>query len=254
MAGFLYFRAGGQQKVTLEQAQAWGLGYTFDGSCAGCACNANNPSEQPGYVFADVRRQNGKAIGIYGDQQTWRKLPTVEGRPELWLGYWNDAKPTPDCLKRATLLNGPKILLADGNKWQIPIVRHFDDSLSAWQSDLPAYLDYDESGKVVRGTPLEQYRTLWELTTPLAESEVEGKPLDEGAMYTAIVALLQANYVVDLPELVALHALADDDSLALVTMTSCRYHQLVDWIDTLQKKTDSPSEASGSNSSVGDAA
>jgi hypothetical protein len=250
MASFLYFHPGGPAAITPKHVTKIGLDYALDGAqLEGRRVNNNSPSGKPGLLFADSARQGGKAVGYYADQQTWRQMPSIGGRPELWVGYWNDAKPTPGELQRPQMLRGPLITFADGNQWQIPIVRHYD--VDHYQSALPAYLDYDDSGKVVKGNPLEKYNELWELTTPIAEAHISDAECTDDQLYTAIFALLGANYTVGMAEIIALQILADDESLALAALASCRYDKLLEW---LQKKTDSPSTENGSDSSAGDAA
>lgn len=259
MSGFLYFVSGDQRPVTKETVAKWGLAYAFPGSIEGRPCNHNSMTGSQGYVFCDPARHGGKAVGMYADQQTWRKMPNVEGRPELWVGYYNEAKPTPSDLQREKLLRGPKIKLAEGNAWQIPIVRRFDDAAQRWESELPAYLDYDDAGKLITGKPLKEYSHLWDVTAPLADARFmkdagEAAPdVTEQQVVTAVVALVQANYVAALPELIALGALEESD-LAMIAMVSCRYDALVGWLNTIQKKTNDPPTPSGEITSAGEAA
>ncbi len=259
MAGFLYFISEDTRPLTPERIRAMGLGYAFTANPENSAVSGKSPNGKSGNVFADSTRQNGRRAGYYAEQQTWRKLPHVEGRPELWVGYWNDAKPTPEDLQRGKLLRGPKLTLADGAAWQVPIVRRFDEAAQRWESELPAYLDYDESGQVVRGQPVDEYTRLWELTAPLADAQFARDAGEEGAtgptdadVYAAVAALLQANYVVDLPELIALRALQESDA-GTICLVACRYEQLMAWIADDQKKTDR-SAASGLTSTDSDAA
>lgn len=249
MSGFLYIKRGDQRPVDDEAIAALGLSYAFehDRQLANCAVNENNPSGVPSMLFADERRHKRPASYLK-DEQTWRKMPAFEGRPELWLGYWNESKPTPADLARAQQVHGPSIRLADGNQWQVPIVRRLDPATQAWESRLPAYLDFDDTGHPVRGKPINGYAYLWDLTTPLVDARFAADAAEEPevaaqSVWKAAVGLLQANYVVDLPELVMLQALSDDD-LAIIIAVACRYETLLTWLD-MQKKSESPAEASG---------
>lgn len=235
MASFLYGIAGDQRPVTPERVKAWGLSYAFTGGIDHRQVNCG-PWGSAGAVFCDTTRQGGRTAGYHPEQQTWRKLPTVEGRLELWVGYWNEAKPGPEDLRRAQLIRGPKIQLADGNAWQIPIVRHFDDSLQRWQSELPAYFDYDEAGKIIKGEPRDEYAYLWDATAPLADQLLDGQSLDDQEVFRSVEALLQANYVVALPELMVLRVLADDELIASICMVATRYKTFVEWCDSAKKK------------------
>lgn len=239
MAGFLYYRAGNQQPVSIEKAREWGLSYAFPASCEGRQVNHNSATGSVGYVFCDASRHT-KAAGMY-DGQTWRKMPAVEGRPELWVGYYNDAKPGPADLERSPMLAVDlSIRLADGHSWKIPKVRHFDDQMQQWECSLPSLLDYDERGKLYPAKPLQQYQHLWDITAPIANAMIvkaEGVPsVSDQDVQDCAIALLQANYVVDVPELVAIGALSTSDSFASIVMAACRGKELLEWLDMIQKK------------------
>jgi hypothetical protein len=249
----LYFRSGDQRTLTKEGVAKLGLAYAFPAGVQCVQVNSNSPSKSQGLVFADPARHEGKRVGYFPDQQTWRKLPTIEGRPELWVGYWNDAKPGPIALRRLQLVRGPQIKLADGNAWQIPIVRHFDDAAQQWESDLPAYFDYDETGRVIKGPPRDEYVALWDATAPLADQLLDGSTLEEQAIFQAVEALLQANYVVALPELLFIRALADNELIASICMVATRYKTFLEWCESA-KKNSPPEEPSGESLSDGEAA
>lgn len=253
MAGFLYFWSGGPASISVAKASEFGLGYAFAGaSIETRQVNGNSPSGKAGLVFCDEKRQGGRVCGCDMANQTWRKMPDVEGRPELWVGYWNDAKPGPQDLQRETMLRGPLIKFADGNQWQIPIVRKWMED--RYESELPALLDYDSTGKITRGKPLAKYAELWDATTAIADAHVSGEAYTEDQLYDALFRLLAANYVVSFVELVSLGALADDGAIGVAVLASCRYDMLIDWIDSTQKKTESLAAESGETLSDGEAA
>jgi len=263
MGGFLYFRSGDTRPIGLDGVTGLGLGYILDdgSSIETRQVNAGSPSGKAGLVFADSSRHDPKhLVGINLAEQVWREMPASGDRAELWIGYWKDSKPVPDDLARPSMLRGPKLKMADGNAWQVPIVRRYDESLDQWESELPAILDYDKQGHIIRGKPLEKYKQLWDITAVLAGEQFERDSgenieIDDQQVYRAVVALLQANYVVALPELVILEALADDDSLSLVALASCRYDQLMKWIEASdQKKSESSPGQDGLTMSDGEAA
>lgn len=256
MAGFLYFRSGSQSNVKPDEITAWGLEYAFTTPPESRGVNQNSPSGKSGVIFADAKRL-GRTVACDMANQVWRKLPTVEGRPELWLGYWKDAKPGPEDLQRPGMLNGSRVQLADDNWWTVPLVRRFDGS--EFLPALPTLWDYDDQGQPVRGALLAQHAHLWELTCPYAdqclaqmddESTEDQPQVDDAELCRTVVALLQANYVVGLPELVLLDALAHDQSMALVALLA------VDWFEFLErlrsaKKNELAAEVNGSIMSAG---
>lgn len=256
MAGFLYFVSSDLPSI---DAKAAGLGYAMQDSVETREA-ASGPGGRRGVVMYDPKRHEGKRIGYYRDQQTWRKLPADAGLPERWIGYWSDAPPTPDSLKREKMIRGASMRLADGHQWQIPIVRRFDDAAQKWESELPTYLDYDDNGRIVTGSVREEYASLWDATAPIADREfaaAAGESPEALAdcnqkLYGAVVALLQANYVVALPELIVMRTL-DEGTPSLVALASCRYDTLMKWLDDNQKKT-SPLTPNGETTADGVAA
>lgn len=255
---FLYFKAGSIAKVVTKQdVRELGLEYALGDSIENREV-LSGPGGQRGVVFCDSARAGDRSAGYFPDQQTWREMPTRDGRPPLWIGYWNDAPPTPESLARASQLPGVPVLMADERHWLIPIVRNYDEQRDVYTSNLPAYLDYDGEGRIVPGQVLACHQRLWDLTAPVADAQFgTGDPLEsEQQLYTAVVALLTANYVVDLPELVVLGVLASDYSLATVVEVSCRYDRLKKWIaeSEEQKKTESTPTEPGSSTSAGDEA
>lgn len=260
MAGFLYFLAGGPSKVTLEATRQLGLGYAFTGSCASGQCNSNNPVGKAGCIFADRTRHVGREIGMYPDRQTWRKMPAREGRPELWLGYWSDAKPTPRDLLRANAPEGIVVLkLFDGQDWIIPAFTEFDETTHDGPCALPAALDYDEAGNLIDGKPVGEFAALWESIHPVALGLCFGtdgpdaaiRPPTDEDIRVAAIKLLTAKYVVDIPELVALGALSNEAALySRIVMACCRGRWLLEAIDDLKKNEDRP-PLSGSDTTPG---
>lgn len=241
MAGFLYFRAGDTRPITRDLIAKYGLGYAFTGGLTNRPTSSTSPSGTPGLVFADASRQEGQDVGYHPDRQTWRKLPRVDGRPELWVGYWNEAKPGPLDLARLKQLRGVPVTLADGRDWDIPIVRRFDGIEATWKSELPAAWVCDDDGNLVPGsTPKAMYAHLWDLTTPIADAmlsiaggESEEMP-DQVAVGRAVVALLATNYALGAAEIELLELVANDEAHSIV-LVATRYDTLIDWMS--QKKT-----------------
>lgn len=253
MAGFLYFASGITQNVTPEKVKKWGLDYAFTGgSIENRVTNNNSPSKVAGVVFCDSTRAGGKVAGYHPDQQTWRKMPTVEGRPELWVGYWNDAKPKPEDLHRGIKSECLKGMLLDGNYWEITSTHFFDKETGTFQSDLPALLDFDDTGKLVRGPTVPEFRELEELTAPLIDA-MDGKEVSLQTLYECAIALLRHRYVIDVPEVVMLGLLpfsdtSEPEEIARITLLTMRKRDVDEWV---QKKT---TEESGLGTVDGEAA
>lgn len=263
MAGFLYFRAGDARPITKDVAAKYGLAYAFPAGFTNCQVNSNSPSKSQGHVFADPARHEGKRIGYFADQQTWRKLPTVEGRPELWVGYWNDAKPGPSDLERPNMLPGEVAMtLGDGKRWVIPTLTEFDPETKEGECALPAPLDYDDDGNLFTTKPVGEEGALWDIVHPVAlgacfgsnEPDAEIKDASDLDVRTAALRLLRRNYVVDMPELVMLGCLRNDTTFRTIVIASCRGEWLMEAIHELSKKNSDPTPAVGSNTSDGETA
>lgn len=256
MAGFVYFRSGDTRSVDLDAVRSWGLGYAFNQvECR--QTNDKSPSGKPGLAFADPERIKPRATGVDMSAQTWRRLTFNPNGPELFVGYWNDAKPTPADLARPNMLHGDSVLLADDHRWQIPKVRRFDEAIPGFSCALPSYWDLDDKGNPKAGAVLAAYRHLWDATAPYAsrkfEAEIEDDavPPTDAELLRCVAELLKANYVVDLPELVLIQALSSEENTALVPLSAVDFFELWKWTAS-QKKTESPPTADGSITSDGE--
>lgn len=256
MAGFLYFRSGDTRPLNRAGVVALGLGYMLDGGGLETRPTSNGgPGGKSGLVFADAKRHADKTLGYYPDQQTWRKLPRVEGRPELWLGYWNDAKPGPVDLQRKRMLPGVPLTLGDDQEWSIPRLTELDDDRQG-ECLLPAPLDYDDDGNLIAGKPVGENAELWDAVHPVAlgmcfeDADTRATAED---IQRAAFALMKRNYAVDMPELIVLGTLQEEIALSLIIVASCRMRWLVDAINS-SKKNESRQLADGSNTSAGEAA
>lgn len=252
--GFLYFKPNYTGQVSPASIAAWGLAYAFPTSPAGSVCMGSTPSRTPGVVFAEDVRHQGHAIGMHVDRQAWRKIPGSD----LYVGYWRDHKPTPRELARPLLIPGYRVRLADDQEWQVPLVRRFDTEQLASVSNLPCYMELDEDGTWRRSRVLGVHAHLWELTQPVADAllgeYVEGRTpvVDDRAIMAALVALLQANYVVGPAELSLLEAFTSEASTHAAVMAACDWATFLDWAESdEQKKSAAARRAVGSTTSAG---
>src|SRR5262245_51601592 len=126
MAGFLYFAPKRTTPIaTAADAAALGLGYAFSGGCevAGTLCMGHTLTGEPGYIFADTKRLGEWQSVMQLDAQTWRKVPGTD----CYVGFWNDAPPTPDDLMRPVQLPGYRVTVGD-HDWTVPLTARFDDA------------------------------------------------------------------------------------------------------------------------------
>lgn len=253
MAGFCYFLETQDSSISRETIEEVGLGYAFENSPECSESLAETPTGSHGVFFADhVRLGEGMRAGYFPDEQEWLVIPATD--PKIAVGYWSKHKPSPEDLMRESPLPGLAVKLADENFWTVPTVRK--PTGQEWHCELPCRLTLNEQGRLVSGTPLSKYQRLWEITEPVAKRMLEadthkGEPLSDEQAASIAVELLQANYVIDVPELVLLNALATDGSLGIVCSVAVMKDRLLSWIDTLQKKSNDQQTDTGSISANG---
>lgn len=246
----MYFKSGDGRPITKDGIAKLGLAYAFPAGIEGREVTRGLDGKA-GYIFADPNRHT-ESIGYFPDRQTWRKLPKVEGRPELWVGYWNEAKPGPGDLERPNQVPGEMVVtLGDGNQWMVPTLCEFDEADRTGPCELPAPLDYDEHGNLFTGKPTGEYGELWDAIHPVAvglcfgsddeDSEIKLPTME--SLRDATFRLLRTNYVVSVPELVVLGCLRNDTTYRTIVMASCRGRWLINALK-VQKKTNSASTES----------
>ena len=146
--------------ITQEAVQAAGLAYAFEGKPR-FAPVLRGPFDGPaGVVCCDARAPRADRLGLYEDQQTWRKIPQSSG----CVGYWNDQRPGPADLVRRAPLAGHAVELADGKLWQCPAAVQWQDGDQLTRTvTLPHGLDLDDAGEWVVGAILPDHAKLWEI-------------------------------------------------------------------------------------------
>lgn len=238
MSGFCYFIEGDLKSVDQKKITELGLGYAFDANPTCRELTGTTPSGHRGLLFGDTKRLGDLTPGYHPDIQVWREMPAVEGRPRLFIGYWKDHKPGPKDLQREQLVDGLLVKLGDGEMWQIPEIREYNEQSSQWECRLPSYLDFNATGRVIKGRPLAAYQELWDATAPLGSLLLEGGTTTDEDLAECAAKLLTANYAVSLIELLVLQLLTDGGDLSLIVMAACKKAKLMSWLNTVQKKSE----------------
>ena len=147
-------------------------------------------SAESGRSHAELRYDKGK--------QTWQQCHGSE----LWVGFWNDKKPTPEQLQKPKQLDGPELQLCDGQRWKVPILRRYLDSGEGVAvlpcESVPQTIRQDpESGKFVYGQVLPEYQDIWMAGHQFAEewlhALVDDEATDPSSLELAF-KLLGVNY------------------------------------------------------------
>lgn len=202
---------------------------------------AAGPGDAPGAMLTPVIPEAPPPrIGFYPAVQTWTK---VAAEPELWIGLDRDYPPRPDDLARPRVFPGHPVVLADGQTYQVPVIR----SPLGGRSSLPRQLYHDPAGVLILQVRPE-HEVLWAASGRVWDAFFE--PDSAGTMtYSEILghtlAFLGLNYRYGPREQSALR-LVDTDNWREVMKAA------VDWpaVEAEQKKTE---EAAGMSSSPGPA-
>lgn len=146
--------------INLAELVAAGLGYAFDPDTPRLArpvVGSGPDGNNPGVIVSASAELNG--VGYYPQRQTWRTVPGTK----VWVGHNTDALPTPAELARRNLLAGHPVRLGDGQLWQVPVTRGYEERAGQLHpcGKLPWRTRVDESGQW-RSELAEQYRALWD--------------------------------------------------------------------------------------------
>ena len=149
---------------------------------SGCLFATNIPGGQPPVRF-----------GYYPDFQDWHK---VSDDPELWIGVDREHPPGPADLQRVQLVPGYKITLADGQQYEVPVIRSPNPGS---RTNLPQDMWWDAAGEF-QVKLKQQYQSLWDLTEPVwdffygEDAEETSKEIPFVDVLTWCLTFLGVNY------------------------------------------------------------
>jgi len=135
--------------------------------------------------------------------------------------YHTSARPGAADLERLVELAGYEIVLADGGKWKIPLLRRWDEVKEAFVAALPSRIMpriRDGVGRIERCTDV-RYAELEKLAMIFEEAIVLGVVWPLQDMFFAAVSLLKVNYRVDEAEIGVLGLLNDDLCLTMIGLS-----------------------------------
>jgi hypothetical protein len=178
------------------------------------------------------------------EQLEWTKCQRSEvggQRSEFWLGRLAGEKPQPEWFARARQQLGEDVVMADGQKWHIPIARQ-----------LPQILQLDDGGQW-RGTVAPSYKSFYDTTWSTLDwfKSVNGicrVSYSAGADFVALA--LSINYRVN-RDVASWLGLIRSDLFLPVAKVVTEFEELM---AALEKKTGAAVGAGGPATSAGDAA
>lgn len=251
MAGLLYFRPGSLTKSTPTELAT--LGLAFDHPPAQRECTGQGPSGGPGVTIADPVRLGSAPLGINLAEQTWKPVPVPDGEPPLWIGWYTDARPTPQELARDKQLDGARVELADGQSWLVPVVRCWEADDEGFSIALPRAVYRDANRQWMLGDVQPLYTAIWEAAGRYWDVLLEGARTADGErfeydfpIFDFACDLLGLNYSLSPDDISALVLFTSDGVAQRVTTAAVDFGTFTSW---LQKKSESA--PAGTDSSPG---
>jgi hypothetical protein len=183
-------------KLSRSLLESRGIGDVFadvvaaNKDCSICDMHGLGPGERSGSILC-YQTPGGdlpKRLGYYPDEQTWHQIS--EG---LWIGTMNDSPPTESDLRRKKQHGGYSIELANGERFNIPVIRRPDGS-----TELPTDMYWDANGAIVE--PIKAaYRKYWDETEVVAEwffakEQFGGESFNKGKALLLAVDAVGINY------------------------------------------------------------
>lgn len=245
MAGFMYFVPGASAVSDVKQLTEWGIAHAFENPGSKIPQTVQGPEGKLGLMLADPNRVDPGRFAYTPSAQIWKQHPKG-----YWVGVDKKAIPTPLDLKRKAGVAGRKIVLGDGNEWEIPVAKEWnglDDHtlIMRYRIMLERTVEYFD-GRMVYGKPVKRLAELWSIAVAWhhqqagrdddEEGDLEAERallfksdgvLDDVQLYSCAARVLCANYVVGLLECSML-GLWTSDNWRLILNT------LIDWDGYLQ--------------------
>jgi hypothetical protein len=252
MAGFLYFKPGHTNTITLPLVKEWGLGYAFTAKPNGTVCMQNTPNGRNGFVFGDLARLGDwQPIMQMEEQAKWKKVPGTD----CYVSYWTAAPPTPEDLARPQQLPGYRITSGD-HEWIVPLTARFNEAREQLVTVLPCYIDCDDNGNWIEGDVLAVHEQLWKAGAPF-RADLLARILDGAApreftqqeLYSAALGYLQANYVVGQAELVLMRGLSNDVTIHAAIQAANDMPTFLKWAEQKKNTEESSTPATSTSSS-----
>lgn len=220
MRFFLYYIPGNKTGVSTDKSfdrviRETGLEYLRDTTPRTGHVENNGPDGGAGCIFwcmpkgRQVKETDNRRLGYYADKQTWRPHP--DGK--YWIGWYTDAPPGPDDLRRPEFIAGTPERLGDGNEWVFPL--GYSILPDGYASNIPSTLGLDDKGND-RHEPLPYYSGLAALCDEALEQIMQFEAdrtyrFAYDFLYRVTFGALAINYRLDVFAAKALRLFINDD-------------------------------------------
>ena len=244
MNGFLYYLPN-VQSIDIEKITSMPIAYAFSRTDS-IAKNqvANGPDKQHGTIVCATGRMPAARCKYLPKDQIWLH----HAASNYWVGMYKDANIHPSELQRDEMLFGADVELADGNKWMVPVARHWSNADDAedyerFEVMLPRTIKWDGGNSYIYGPVVKRHAMLWSIANAVHSVRLGGETVDEliatdeqlqalkgsGMVFAAIHAL-QANYYIGPAECNLLN-MFDEDSPRKILDVLCDWHNYMKVLD-----------------------
>lgn len=240
MAGLLYFLEGAQGPINEGLLSKHAVTHLVDDQAPTHPSKGQvttGPSGKPGLVLGFQDRMGDRSVGYYPKEQEWREIDRGEGKPKYWVGWYTDAPPTPDDLKRPHTLDSDPVRLHDNKQWLVPLLRRWSDEHGCVLDNLPRVMEKGPNGWR-RGEVLPSYRALWEQHCRIFQHVLDSSQQADGDSvavewddyFDHASALLRINYRLSDLDISAL-GLLSEERMGEVVRTSCNWEAISEGVE-----------------------
>jgi hypothetical protein len=200
---------------------------------------ANHPTQGPGgrsgcFLATSTGGVAHVRTGFYPDFQVWRQ---VRRDPELWIGIDKEFPPTPADLVRPSIIRGWPVALADGNSYEIPVIRSV-----VGRTNLPRDMYRDLDG-LLQLEVKPQHADLWDRARALWDRHIPCCLTEQGLSWDTILdeclCFLGVNYRYGVYEQAALRLVDTSDTVWCGILMAVLDRPFQAEVEAAQKKTES---------------
>lgn len=194
------------------------------------------PGDQAGVIFRAEATSGPPAprFDYLPESQEWDRV-IHQGQVLYWIGRDKLAPPRPADLQRTKPLKGHLVQLADGQYWQVPLIRRPNPSGGPPVSGLPTEIRFDGDGRSANAIRAE-YLDIWDRSARVFDVAWLSAPLEPGEevdLNRFALDALALNYRIGFAEANVLGLFGDADAAVAVVEAAIGKQFMDEW----QKKS-----------------